>query len=786
MQRSHSAVGQSWLGVVKIAVATGIAYFLAGRLGLALRAEPGVAVFWPAAGIAIGALIALGPSARLPVAAAVVVATTACNLMVGRNAWLAIAFASINAGQTLFTAWLLERWFGSTFKLEDVQRVVGFLVAAAIGSAIAAVGAAIAVNLIDPAASPLQVWRLWFAACLVGIVTVAPLLIGLRDLMRERLPRHELIEGAAGIVALTALSAFLIALPDGPWGSALPETLVFPFLLCFAIRCRPVFAAAAAFVVGLTVIGSTTLDIGHFDTGRPPAERIIAAQAFVLAAVILAVLLAALFAERRRSEQALKQGAERLQLALDGAALGAFSADVATGQIECDMRAARSHGHSLPPTTIRESRRFVHPEDLDRIDASVVAARHTTSGIWKVEYRVMPPPDHPYAGETRWIAVEGSIASNAQGAPVRLLGVTRDITERKKAARALSERNVQLALAGKTGLVGSFAYDTDTEVMQISEGYAAIHGYPERTTEIARRECLATVHADDIAKVKLRRSEAFHEQRREYSVEYRIIRPSDELRWVETRCFISYDAAGYPKRVLGVSIDITERKRAEEHQRLLVAELDHRVKNVLATVSAVAAQTLETSSSMSDFVAALDGRIRSMATAHELLSTRQWRGMPMAELIHREFAAYAGRNNTIIDGPEVMLSADAGPVMAMVIHELVTNAAKHGALSMKSGRVSVRWYRKLNGSAQLVLVWQETGGPRVEAPRKSGYGTGIVRDLIPYEFGGTVDLAFAPEGVRCLVQIPLDEPSTDSRNGAGAGSLQVASHRLQCSVQAEA
>ena len=100
---------------------------------------------------------------------------------------------------------------------------------------------------------------------------------------------------------------------------------------------------------------------------------------------------------------------------------------------------------------------------------------------------------------------------------------------------------------------------------------------------------------------------------------------------------------------------------------------------------------------MRHFVAALDGRIQSMAATHELLSTRQWRGMPMAELVQREFAAYAGRNNTIIDGPEVMLSADAGPVMAMVIHELVTNAAKHGALSMKSGRVSVRWDRRPAG-----------------------------------------------------------------------------------------
>ena len=162
----------------------------------------------------------------------------------------------------------------------------------------------------------------------------------------------------------------------------------------------------------------------------------------------------------------------------------------------------------------------------------------------------------------------------------------------------LEERNVQLALAAKTGLVGSFAYDTDTEIMQISEGYAAIHDLPERTAEIARSECLAAVHPDDIARVKLFRSEAFHEQRREYNVEYRIIRPSDEIRWVETRCFISYDAVGYPKRVVGVSIDITERKRAEEHLQAMNAELDHRVKNVLATVSAVAGQTLNASSSM--------------------------------------------------------------------------------------------------------------------------------------------------------------------------------------------
>ena len=238
------------------------------------------------------------------------------------------------------------------------------------------------------------------------------------------------------------------------------------------------------------------------------------------------------------------------------------------------------------------------------------------------------------------------------------------------------------------------------------------------------------------------------------------------VRWVESRSFISYDKDGSPQRLIGVNIDITERKRTEEHQRALIAELDHRVKNVLATVSAVAGQTLETSGSMDHFVAALDGRIRSMAIAHELLSTRQWRGLPMAELVQREFAAYARSNNTKIDGPEVVLSAEAGQAMGMVIHELVTNAAKYGALSTQSGHVSVRWYRKLNGSAQLVVIWEETGGPRVEAPKKSGYGSGVVRGLIPYEFRGTVDYRFPPEGVRCRLEIPFDQVSSDNRNAA--------------------
>ena len=294
--------------------------------------------------------------------------------------------------------------------------------------------------------------------------------------------------------------------------------------------------------------------------------------------------------------------------------------------------------------------------------------------------------------------------------------------------------------------------------MQISDGYAAIHGFPEGTTEIARSECLAGVHPDDIGRVEQFRSEAFRDRRREYNVEYRIIRPGGELRWVETRCFLSFSGEGHPHRVVGVSIDITERKRVEEQQRTLLAELDHRVKNALATVSAVVSHTRQGSRSVADFVAALDGRIRSMATTHELLSSRRWQGVSLTELVRRELAPYATRNNTEINGPDISLKPEAGQAMAMVLHELATNAAKYGALSTKNGRVSIRWDRHLNGNprSHLVFEWQEIGGPPVVALGKSSYGTSTIRDLIPYEFGGTVDLVLAPEGVRCRLELPAE------------------------------
>jgi PAS domain S-box-containing protein len=883
-----------WLGG---AMAIGIAYFLAARFGLALTPHAGLAFFWPAAGIATGALIVFGPASRLPVALGVAFASIASSLTVGRSPLLAIMLVVPNAGQGLLTAWLVERWFGAGFKLEDVRQVLGFLAASAIAVSIGATWAAVAIGLVEPTVFPLQVWRVWFSAGLLGLVTVAPLLIGLGDSVRDIPPRNELIEGVTALVTLAVLSVFLISMPPGPWATALPVVLVFPLLLWVAVRCQPVFAAAAMFVVTLAIVWSATFNVGHFgDASIPLADRILAAQTFVLAGTLLALVLAALFCERRRNETNLKQSNHRLQLALDCAELGTWSLHLSTGNFENDVRDRRIHGHGQPPQTLGEMRSQVHPEDLAKLDAAFMGLRRA-GGNCRTEYRLAPRTVQERTGRERWVAMEGTVVHRANGCPEQLLGVTRDITERKhaeaslhqrevelgeaqrlahigswfweaetdalvasdellriygldpatqrvltlrdqrgrwhpvddwerlkaaiqrtvqtglgyelelrafrkevpiwitargaavrnskgqivglrgtvqditerkQAELALVDRNLQLRLAEMAGLIGSYSYDTFTEIGQISSGYAAIHSLPEGTTEITRSEWLARVHPDDIARLQLCRSEALRERREEYKVDYRIVRQDGEIRWIESRVFIMYGSDPTGHRLTGVNIDITERKRAEERQRILVAELDHRVKNTLATVSAVVSHTRQGSRSASDFAAALEGRLRSMAATHELLGNRWWQGVSLTELVRREVAPYAVRNNTEISGPEVVLRAEAGQAMAMVLHELATNAAKYGALSTKKGHVSIRWDRRLNGlPSSLILEWQEIGGPPVSAPSNSNYGTSTIRDLIPYEFGGTVDLAFAPKGVLCRIQVPAGWLSDTADSGSG-------------------
>jgi len=218
------------------------------------------------------------------------------------------------------------------------------------------------------------------------------------------------------------------------------------------------------------------------------------------------------------------------------------------------------------------------------------------------------------------------------------------------------------------------------------------------------------------------------------------------------------DAEG---KIVGASAiyrDISRRKRAEEREKMLMAELDHRVKNVLSRVDMVLSSSRNGSSSIDEFTRSVKGRIQSMAAAHFLLSQKGWRGVGLEALVRSQLAPYASHANVAIHGADIILAPVAIQAMGMVLHELVTNAAKYGAFSVPTGGVAVSWDRKPNGhAANLIFTWREFGGPLRTVEGKSGYGTRLIRELVPHELRGTVDLKFAPEGVSCTIELPLEQ-----------------------------
>lgn len=212
-------------------------------------------------------------------------------------------------------------------------------------------------------------------------------------------------------------------------------------------------------------------------------------------------------------------------------------------------------------------------------------------------------------------------------------------------------------------------------------------------------------------------------------------------------------------QIVGINVaaeEISERKRAEAREKMLMAELDHRVKNILAQVSAIAKSTREGSRSVDEFLQSLDGRIQSLAAAHTLLVQSDWQGVGVDALVRSQLAPYASGTNITISGAEVILGAAEMQVLTRVLHELGTNAAKYGALSIPGGRLLVSWDCVTNEKERnLVFVWRELGGPPAPSKIKASYGTNLIRNLIPHELGGTVDFVFAAEGVNCRIEIPL-------------------------------
>jgi PAS domain S-box-containing protein len=313
-----------------------------------------------------------------------------------------------------------------------------------------------------------------------------------------------------------------------------------------------------------------------------------------------------------------------------------------------------------------------------------------------------------------------------------------------------SEQLRTMALAA--GNMGTWDWDVAAGTGTWDEGIFRIFGVDPQNFPVTVENMAGLVHPDDWQLLRTTWNELQNDFQ-PFQVEFRVRRPNGELRWCIGMAAASV-VAGRVARLSGVTVDITERKAAEERQALLAREVDHRARNALAVVQSIV--RLTRASSVEEHVTAVEGRIRALARAHTLLSQSRWQGADLASLVEEELAPYRSseRDRVVAHGPDIVLEPSTAQTLALALHELATNAAKYGPLSKPSGRVELAWDVR---PGTLVLDWTESGGPAIEPPRTKGYGTRVISASIERQLGGSARFEWRREGLRCMLAIPRSD-----------------------------
>jgi PAS domain S-box-containing protein len=353
------------------------------------------------------------------------------------------------------------------------------------------------------------------------------------------------------------------------------------------------------------------------------------------------------------------------------------------------------------------------------------------------------------------------------------------------AARLIqSEQRRNLALAASN--MGSWDWDLLKSDWMWDDGQHRIFGVEPHSFNVTPEHVRMLVHPEDWESFSSNMERMFKEGGA-YETEFRVRRPDGEIRWCLGTAAASVDAQGKVIRVSGVTADITDRKKAEERQGLLAREVDHRAKNALALVQAIVRMTR--ANSIDAYIAAVEGRIKALSRVHTVLSQSRWEGADLAGLVAEELAPYrtSDQDQVQASGPRIVLQPAAAQTLALVLHELVTNAAKYGALSTLSGKVKLVW--ALQGG-NIEFTWTEIDGPPASKPAVLGFGTRIVLASIERQLGGRVEFDWQPRGLTCTFSVPQGdkkEPAeryatvnrSSDRDGASPGPrISISGNRV--------
>ncbi len=394
----------------------------------------------------------------------------------------------------------------------------------------------------------------------------------------------------------------------------------------------------------------------------------------------------------------------------------------------------------------------IHPDDWVRMTEELKPVMaNQTPYTTEVRYRAAD-------GEYRWHIIRAApVRDAATGAFNGWVGTSVDIHNLKLTEAALRVSEERLALAQSAAGIGVFDWDVPSGKVTWTEEQERLFGVEKGTFKEDFSGWEASLLPEDLGPTNKALEEALARHAPDVNLTYRIRRP-DGIRSIDTIALLFYDAKGAPLRMVGVNIDITRYKEAEHRQNLLIRELHHRVKNTLATVQAIVGSTARTASSIDEFYQGFVGRIVSLSRTHNLLTEDLWQKAALEELVQTELGPYEdeARNRITIEGPHLELPSEAAVPIGMAIHELTTNAAKHGALSTFGGQVEVRW-RVEAGEPRPVLhfTWAEHGGPRVSAPTRQGFGTRLLQRVLATQLQADVSMDFPEEGLRFSMRMPI-------------------------------
>jgi PAS domain S-box-containing protein len=365
-------------------------------------------------------------------------------------------------------------------------------------------------------------------------------------------------------------------------------------------------------------------------------------------------------------------------------------------------------------------------------------------------------------GSTRWLMSRATPLFDARGELIEWFGAATDITEARQARSALEQSAERLSLATEAAEVGFWDFDLRSDTLIWPPRVKQMFGIsPDVPVTIA--DFRAGVHPQDRDRVMTAFARAADpEARTLYDEEYRTIgREDGVVRWVAAKGRGIFDDRGRCVRMIGAAIDVTERKSAEDHLRLMVNELNHRVKNSLATVQAITTQTLRRGAASDEIREALTARLLALARAHDVLTDERWSGAELAEILRQTAQPYVsldGDSPLVLDGPRVFLQPKTAIALALAFHELATNAAKYGALSAAGGKVLVAWeVAPREGALRLLLRWREVGGPMVSPPTRTGFGARLIQRGLASELQGDVRLDYLPTGLVCTMDALLPE-----------------------------